>query len=434
MEIIGDIVSLTLLEIESDEEDQNIKKRKRSTDDDNNDLNLRIINKKILINHNDLFCPISKQMFLYPVVTNDGFTYERWVLEKLISEKGISPMTRESIDIICENKIIAATVNNFLEMNPQFKQLQFDKDTYILNYRENKDKFMKLLKNKEFNKLSEFKEIFITDSYQNKNICIIQQLIHSCSDTNILKKILDNCVDLNFKSEYFRLPMYYITIHGNSDLIIYCIKKKLELLDLDKENSNILMLILDNDDDDDDNKPDEAIKYIIDNNSVDFFAPNKNDQSGFSKLLSSDSHTNMANYMIDKLLENEGFTENCIYDLIVPIDLELLLKSLQFEMIKKILSRIQQVTEKAYSKQIIIDYLTLKMDTFQIKNVKNIYNFVSQRDDLKNDEKGYIYDMLESLYFNNINLSDIYNKICASILKKDLEELKKLNIFLMNIK
>jgi hypothetical protein len=43
----------------------------------------------------DLCCPVSLMVFSNPVIASDGFTYEEWALKQLLTNRQVSPMTRE---------------------------------------------------------------------------------------------------------------------------------------------------------------------------------------------------------------------------------------------------------------------------------------------------------------------------------------------------
>ena len=45
----------------------------------------------------DLYCPITKSLFKYPVVTSDGITYEKKNIKKWLVKSFTSPLTRNQI-------------------------------------------------------------------------------------------------------------------------------------------------------------------------------------------------------------------------------------------------------------------------------------------------------------------------------------------------
>ena len=133
---------------------------KRDRDEITNDIS----KKKLHIDIAELICPISKEIFYKPVTTNDGFTYEEWAIKQILdSHNKVSPITREAITSYCENKIAKNLVNNILEQNPELKKDQFSEDIYN-DYLQNKKYCVGLLKNKNYGKFSEIKNIHLVDS------------------------------------------------------------------------------------------------------------------------------------------------------------------------------------------------------------------------------------------------------------------------------
>ena len=58
---------------------------------------------------NKNICPITHKNIMElddPVITPDGYTYERREIEKWISQNGSSPMTRKKLNISLKNQII----------------------------------------------------------------------------------------------------------------------------------------------------------------------------------------------------------------------------------------------------------------------------------------------------------------------------------------
>lgn len=81
----------------------------------------------------DLRCPISKQIFSYPVVCEDGFTYEQEMIEEWFKKYNSSPITHKYIDkIYHRNIILEKIIECIIKMNPQLK-----KDIYVKNFDEN---------------------------------------------------------------------------------------------------------------------------------------------------------------------------------------------------------------------------------------------------------------------------------------------------------
>jgi hypothetical protein len=65
----------------------------------------------------DFICPITTTLMEDPVITQDGFTYERKAIEKWFTLKKTSPMTNEPIDstILIPNRLIKSQIIEFRE-------------------------------------------------------------------------------------------------------------------------------------------------------------------------------------------------------------------------------------------------------------------------------------------------------------------------------
>lgn len=67
-------------------------------------------------------CPITCQIFVDPVVAEDGFTYEKTAILTWLKKKSISPMTKKPISKnIYPNILIKQIKNEYLEKNPEKK-------------------------------------------------------------------------------------------------------------------------------------------------------------------------------------------------------------------------------------------------------------------------------------------------------------------------
>ncbi|CAF3905867.1 unnamed protein product [Rotaria sp. Silwood1] len=51
------------------------------------------------VNHEDLLCPITHEIYRDPVRATDGFVYERDAITRWILQKGTSPFTRQPLKI-----------------------------------------------------------------------------------------------------------------------------------------------------------------------------------------------------------------------------------------------------------------------------------------------------------------------------------------------
>ena len=217
-----------------------------SDNNDNNDNNDSIdsimINnntKKLKINVNDFMCPVTKQIFNRPVVADDGFTYEKWAIDRILSDTKQSPITREQLTKYCESKLISKHKDDFLNDNPEFKNLQFDKMNY--SFIENISSISKLLDNKNFKELCEYAEIHLNHEFN--VVPFIKKISMSNINMEHFSMILDNSIDLNVKDNYKKLPIYHICLHGSYDMILCALDKNTNIYNID-ENENSIVHIL----------------------------------------------------------------------------------------------------------------------------------------------------------------------------------------------
>ena len=81
----------------------------------------------------EFICPISYMIFLYPVVSMDGNTYEKDHIKKWFEKSNNSPKTNQKIDkTIIINRNLKIIIDEYLEKNPDMKQFQYiNTDTSI---------------------------------------------------------------------------------------------------------------------------------------------------------------------------------------------------------------------------------------------------------------------------------------------------------------
>jgi len=82
----------------------------------------------IELDMHDICCPITKQIFLFPVLASDGFTYEKSAIKKWFKmNNNISPMTGKKVDDTDykKNIIIADMVTHILDKNPNLAEEQY---------------------------------------------------------------------------------------------------------------------------------------------------------------------------------------------------------------------------------------------------------------------------------------------------------------------
>lgn len=205
----------------------------------------------------DIRCPISKQIFKVPVVCEDGFSYEKEMIDDWFLTSSMSPSTHKYIDKIYHRNIILEKIIEYIiKLNPQLK-----KDVYIANFDENK--FYNLCEDNKINELIEyisdydtftinyddilddiFKNNIITKMFIDKNINIISpcnsKLIHficSYSTPEMIKYIIDKSDKTKLEAEdndKWR-PIHYICIYSTPEMIKYIIDRN---VNLESENND----------------------------------------------------------------------------------------------------------------------------------------------------------------------------------------------------
>lgn len=81
---------------------------------------------------NHYICPISQQIFLEPVLCQDGQIYEKQMIQKWIEENPTSPITRQPITsqfIDCHE--LKYQIQQDLILHPEWRQQQFVKTIEI---------------------------------------------------------------------------------------------------------------------------------------------------------------------------------------------------------------------------------------------------------------------------------------------------------------
>lgn len=63
---------------------------------------------------NYLCCPISLLLIKDPIITNDGYTYDRESLEIYLKKSNISPITRESLFYFIKNRSIRDIITDYI--------------------------------------------------------------------------------------------------------------------------------------------------------------------------------------------------------------------------------------------------------------------------------------------------------------------------------
>ena len=260
-------------------------KRKRELTED--EILLENYNtKRICLESLDFVCPITKQIFVQPVICDDGFAYEKWALDGVFNcgRSKISPMTRKPISKYCESNLLNKSISMFLNENPEFKKLQFDDGVYY-NFSDNIINLTSLLNSKDFKMISKYREIHL--NYDLPNGILIKQIAINCDDKRYFGKILDNCIDLNTKNENGNLPIYYICKYGTIDIILCAFEKDIDIYNIDKNGNSIMHLLLGQHTKLTNDEKIKAIKCLIYDKNIDFNNKNQEGDSILCKIITT---------------------------------------------------------------------------------------------------------------------------------------------------
>lgn len=141
----------------------------------------------INIDKSRFICPITDQLFLNPVLANDGIYYEKEAIEKWLKVKKTSPMTREKIRTITDCKIMKQCVEAFIEMYPENRSEQYKED--LKEHQDFLEEVDQLIDDKDYDELLKYTnfDIHELNTYE---------LFLRCENILVLKHIIDHAIDL----------------------------------------------------------------------------------------------------------------------------------------------------------------------------------------------------------------------------------------------
>jgi ankyrin repeat protein len=167
-------------------------------------------------------CPLSKKIFLNPVIIADGYFYEKNEIEKWLCDNDTSPVTGEKLShlniIPCHtfkefiNNVLDATVELSLELGSKMKRDQYVESN---SHADNKFIIRKIIDKGLYEKLLNYTQFSIT--LDNSIITLLEK----CEDIDVIKHLIDNTIDLY----RYRKAIPYI-MEMSSDLILYALQKE----------------------------------------------------------------------------------------------------------------------------------------------------------------------------------------------------------------
>jgi len=197
-------------------------------------------------------CPISNDIFMDPVLCDDGYTYERECIEKWLAHHNSSPLTRKNIsNKFISNLSMKSMIAELLEKHPELKNEQYKHKSININlFYNNKMKIIDAI-NKGY-----FSEILNYYQYDLLQLPIVF-ILKYCKDSTILKHLFDNSITLEcvYNDEWRPhncKPIHYICEYSTEEMIKYIIDKGVDLeceniykhkpLDILKKHSTVQMV------------------------------------------------------------------------------------------------------------------------------------------------------------------------------------------------
>jgi ankyrin repeat protein len=143
-------------------------------------------------------CPINRSIFRYPVVAEDGTTYEKDAITDWLKENNTSPLTKKIIGTtLRDNNLVKSITTDFLEKNPSYQSEQYEE--IKLDHTDNQQIVKDILRRKNYPNLLKIHKF-------DMNLFDIQfynDFIHRiCFD--IQKYIMDNILSWSDSKPFIR--------------------------------------------------------------------------------------------------------------------------------------------------------------------------------------------------------------------------------------
>lgn len=178
----------------------------------------------------DLICPITKQIFLDPVMASDGKLYERQILEKWMNDYDCcSPLTKEDIKFYSSSTIVKNMITYLLEMNPNLKEDQYE---LCMDHAFHRSKIIEIMEEGNYEDLKLYRNFSIEELYYNG---ILKKFLKGCHDLQTVSYLFNNRID-SFRTNKGWKPVHYVSRWGNGQLIKQMTEA--EDFDLDATTSN----------------------------------------------------------------------------------------------------------------------------------------------------------------------------------------------------
>ena len=178
----------------------------------------------IEFNIDTIKCPISHQIFLEPVLGDDGFTYESDEILNWMKTKQVSPITDKSLTKVIPNLFAKMVVDEFLHAHPEYRI-----DQYVPN-RQHKDyiaEVAKIMKDKQYLKLLDYNSFQLDELYKVSSDSHVE--FFKSAPRRVLRHVIDNAVDLEAKSPRGSRLVHLVCAYSTRSMQRLVIKKGVNL-------------------------------------------------------------------------------------------------------------------------------------------------------------------------------------------------------------
>lgn len=245
-----------------------------------------------------LMCSISHQIFLDPVIAEDGQTYERTCIEKWFETSNKSPITNKSINKkLITNYFVKQLVQHFLDNN-YIKKEEIFIEPHI------KFDFVKFMNNpndvKQIKKLLDHSDLNITDE-EGRNP--FHYIFFKTKNEEILKYAIDKCTDMDSRMIDGSTCTHILFEFCNANIIKYALNKNINV-NLQNNEGNYPVHLASK------TNCEEKIKFIIDNLDMNV----KNNKGSYPiHFICNRKNNNVIKYAIEKGINMNVHSNTHVY-------------------------------------------------------------------------------------------------------------------------
>ena len=178
-----------------------------------------------------LKCPITDMIFRDPVYLEDGFIYEKAAIQKWLKSYHNSPVTKKSVR--CDKFIIAIPikqqVDEFLEKNPEYAKIQFEKSYRHLDNTNEINRLLRSNINSKI-KLKEWQQFTDFNAKKISSSTLFMSFLKKCTDDGALIHLIDNIDNWEHQySEGKRLIHLFLEYKKSFDVVEHLVNKAIDI-------------------------------------------------------------------------------------------------------------------------------------------------------------------------------------------------------------